>query len=194
MSIEVRSCLSEIRLAARKISATLYKKFWPSIYTTVLMVTSLKKYGPGGDRPRPGGDIFIIIGAFTLPMGYSVVAAALGGMLADLLSGYAIYIPITLVAKGLMALVCSLAFYKDGVKVYRFILGAIGASLLMVLTYFIFEGIYYGWGAAVANLPAQIIQPAITVPIGLVMIFALKKVKYFNVLKEKVSFKRNKTK
>ena len=140
------------------------------------------------------GDIFIIIGAFTLPMGYSVVAAALGGMLADLLSGYAIYIPITLVAKGLMALACSLAFYKDGVKVYRFILGAIGASLLMVLTYFIFEGIYYGWGAAVANLPAQIIQPAITVPIGLVMIFALKKVKYFNVLKEKVSFKRNKSK
>ncbi|MBO7155998.1 MAG: ECF transporter S component [Clostridia bacterium] len=172
-----------------KTKSNVYALSLTALFTALIFVTTSYARVPISLGYVNLGDVFIIVGAFTLPMGYAVIAAALGGMFADLLAGYVIYMPITLVAKALMALICSLAYYKNGVKLYRYIVGAIIAGLVMVGVYFVFEGFYYGWGAAIANLPAQIIQPAITIPVGLIMIFALKKVKHFNTLKENVRFK-----
>lgn len=50
------------------------------------------------------GDAVILLCAAVLPTPYAVAAAALGGALADLLSGYPVYILPTLLIKGLMTL------------------------------------------------------------------------------------------
>ena len=43
---------------------------------------------------------------------------------------------------------------------------------------------------AVANLPLQLIQPAIAVSVGSVITFALSKIGYINGLKEEIAFKK----
>lgn len=134
------------------------------------------------------GDVFILLGSYMLPLPFAILSASIGSMLADLLAGYVIYMPITFVAKGLMALVASLLFYKKA-SLLRYVIGALVSSLVMVVCYFVFEGFVYGWGMAVANLPMQFIQPAIAVSIAGIMIFAFKKVPYVNRLKEEIAIK-----
>ena len=131
------------------------------------------------------GDVFILLSSFMLPPVFSVIASALGSMFADILAG------ITLFAKGLMALVASMFFYKK-VNVVRFLLGAIVGSIVMVASYFVFEGIMYGWEMAVINLPMQFVQPAIAIVIGGAMIFAFVKTPYMVKLKDDITIKKAK--
>lgn len=135
------------------------------------------------------GDIFIVMAAFVLPAPIAVGVAAIGSMLADLIAGYVVYMPVTFVAKGVMALVFSLFYYKK-FRPLRVIVGSLTGSLIMVACYFVFEIFYYGMPVAVANLPLQLIQPAIAVPVGSVITFALSKIGYINGLKEEIAFKK----
>ena len=50
------------------------------------------------------GDGFIFLAACILPMPYSILVGALGAMLADLLTGYAIWAPGSMIIKSLLAL------------------------------------------------------------------------------------------
>ena len=50
------------------------------------------------------GDAVVILGAFLLGPVYGAAAGGLGPAMADLLSGYAAYVPATLVIKAVMAL------------------------------------------------------------------------------------------
>ena len=50
------------------------------------------------------GDGFIFIAACILPMPYSITVGVVGAMLADLLTGYAIWAPGSMIVKGLLAL------------------------------------------------------------------------------------------
>ena len=107
------------------------------------------------------------------------------------MAGYFIYAPATLIAKGIMAIVASLFFYKK-TTVLRFLLGAIISSLIMVLVYFIFEGIFYGWGLAVSNLPMQFVQPGIALVLSGAIILSLGKVGYIIKIKGDISTKNAK--
>lgn len=137
------------------------------------------------------GDAFIFLGSFILPPLYSVIASIIGSVLADLMAGYVIYAPVTLLAKGLMAVIASMLFYKN-TNVVRFMFGTILSSISMVLIYFIFEGIFYGWGLAVANLPMQFIQPGIAIVVSGAIIFSLGKIPYVLKIKEDIATKRRK--
>ena len=50
------------------------------------------------------GDAVVILGAWLLGPVYGAAAGGVGPALADLLSGYAVYVPATLVIKAVMAL------------------------------------------------------------------------------------------
>ena len=54
------------------------------------------------------GDGFIYVAAALLPLPYAMAAAAIGGLLADLIAGFAAYAPFTAVVKLLIALVIGL--------------------------------------------------------------------------------------
>ncbi|HPE95324.1 MAG TPA: TIGR04002 family protein [Bacillota bacterium] len=62
---------------------------------------------PGGLGYVHIGDAFILLCASLLQKRYSVCAGAIGGMLADIVTGYAIYAPFTAVAKAGIALCIS---------------------------------------------------------------------------------------
>ena len=65
---------------------------------------------------------------------------------------------------------------------------------LLVLDFpvFIFEGIFYGWGLAVSNLPMQFIQPGIALVLSGAIILSLGKVSYILKIKGEISTKNAK--
>ena len=51
------------------------------------------------------GDVFVLFGAFMLGPLFGAVSAGVGSMLADILTGYVVFAPATLIIKAIMALV-----------------------------------------------------------------------------------------
>lgn len=157
-----------------------------ALFTAVIFITTSFVKFPIALGYVHLGDLFIMLASFMLPPFFAVVSAIVGSVFADLLAGFVIYMPITLLAKGLMALIASLLFYKKTTLV-RYILGSVISSIVMVLCYFIFEGFVYGWAPAVANLPMQFVQPAVAIVLGGIMIFAFKKAPVIMRLKDDIS-------
>lgn len=116
---------------------------------------------PGtGGYIHPGDAIVILAGIILGPV-YGMLAGGIGSVLSDLIGGYFVYVPITLVIKGLVALVSGLIYQKmcrSGKKRYiAVILGGITDIVFVAGGYFICEFFLYGSGAA-ASIPANIIQ------------------------------------
>ena len=116
---------------------------------------------PGtGGYIHPGDAIVILAGIILGPV-YGMLAGGIGSSLSDLIGGYFVYVPITLVIKGLVALVSGLIYQKmcrSGKNRYiAVILGGITDIVFVAGGYFICEFFLYGSGAA-ASIPANIIQ------------------------------------
>ena len=118
--------------------------------------------------PTPGtggyihpGDAIVILSGVVLGPGYGFLAAGIGSALSDLIGGYFVYVPITFVIKGLVALVSGLIYQKmnhSGKNRYlAVILGGVTDIVFVAGGYFICEFFLYGSGAA-ASIPANIIQ------------------------------------
>ncbi|MBQ8566985.1 MAG: ECF transporter S component [Clostridia bacterium] len=117
------------------------------------------------------GDAIVLLAAWTLGPLYGCAAAGIGSALADLFSGYAMYAPATFVIKGLMALV-AWAVYKKIKKTRSTVflcISAILAELLMVVGYYLFEGILYGFVPSLVNVPANLIQALGGIIFGIVL-------------------------
>lgn len=124
------------------------------------------------------GDVIIII--TTLALGpYGAIASGIGAMLADLMSPYAIYAPATLIVKIALSLVCYYVYrvLKKTIKLdyLSMLIGAVCGELTMVLGYFLYEGILYGFATALLSVPFNLIQGGIALVVGtLISYFILK--------------------
>ena len=116
------------------------------------------------------GDGFVLLAGWLLPPWLGFLAAGLGSALADLFSGYAVYIPATFLIKGLMALFAHLCARFIAKKLPGRSLGALLAELWMILGYFLFEGILYGFGPSLVNIPANGVQGIAGMIIGLLLV------------------------
>lgn len=116
---------------------------------------------PGtGGYIHPGDAIVILSGVILGPV-WGFLAGGIGSALSDLIGGYFIYVPITFVIKGLVALAAGLLYQKVGKnqksRYIAVILGGIADIILVAGGYFVCEFFIYGAGAA-ASIPANIIQ------------------------------------
>lgn len=116
---------------------------------------------PGtGGYIHPGDAVVILAGIILGPV-YGLLAGGVGSAMADLLGGYFVYVPITFVIKGLVALVSGLVFRKVGkdsrTRYMAVVLGGVIDIIFVAGGYFICEFPMYGSGAA-ASIPANIIQ------------------------------------
>ena len=128
------------------------------------------------------GDCMVLLAGWMLPPAYGFAAAGLGSALADLLSGYATYAPATFLIKGVMALVAFACLKPAGTGPLRRIgrlpariIGGLLAEAIMILGYFVFEGLLYGFGPSVVNIPANAVQGVAGIVIGLLLSKALEK-------------------
>lgn len=116
---------------------------------------------PGtGGYIHPGDAIVILSGVILGPV-WGFLAGGIGSALSDLIGGYFIYVPITFVIKGLVALASGLLYQKIGKtqksRYTAVILGGVADIILVAGGYFVCEYFIYGAGAA-ASIPANIIQ------------------------------------
>ncbi len=102
------------------------------------------------------GDSIVLLGGLLLGPFWGAVAGGVGSCLSDVVNGYAIYAPATLVIKALVAFcVAKLfrAFKNKKNKLWLIVSGAVSETI-MVLGYFLFEVCLYGINtAAVGILP-----------------------------------------
>lgn len=94
------------------------------------------------------GDALILLCASLLGW-IAVPAAAVGSLLADLLSGYAVYCLPTLIIKGGVALIVMLGV-KSSTPLWRALIWFVVAECWMVLGYFLVEWLILGYGLAAA--------------------------------------------
>jgi len=125
------------------------------------------------------GDILIMVSCYFMKPKYAAIASGIGSMLADLLAGYVIYMPVTFVVKAVMALIAGTIVYKK-TDLYRLVTGYILAGLFMIGGYLVFEGFYYGWAPAIANIPFALIQPAVGIAVAVPMVLLFKRIPSLN--------------
>ena len=137
------------------------------------------------------GDAMIFLAVLVLGWKYGAAAAALGGMLGDIVGGFAAWAPWTFVIKGIMALILGLIIAKasknEDISDKKFmlveILGMIAAGLFMAAGSYVAEGIMYGnWVAPALGVPWNIGQFVVGMILAAVMAAALSKtpaVRYF---------------
>lgn len=119
--------------------------------------------------PTPGtggyihpGDAIVILSGVILGPNFGFLAAGIGSSMADLLGGYFIYVPITFVIKGAVAYLSGHLYHRFGKsRKSRYISVLCGGLCDMVIVatgYFLCETMIYGTGAALASVPANLIQ------------------------------------
>ena len=126
------------------------------------------------------GDCLVLLCGWLLSPGYGFVAAGLGSALADMFSGYITYAPATFLIKGSMALIAFACFKLINKRLGRLpsqIIGAVLAEIVMVFGYFVFEGFMYGFVPSAVNIPANAVQGAAGLILGIILVKVFERLK-----------------
>lgn len=126
------------------------------------------------------GDCMVLLAGWLLAPEYAFLSAGLGSALADVFSGYVIYAPATFAIKGVMAITAGFFFKATNNKLGKTpsrIIGGLLAEAVMILGYFLFEGIMYGFAPSAVNIPANGVQGAAGLIIGLILVKIFEKYK-----------------
>jgi uncharacterized membrane protein len=114
------------------------------------------------------GDVIIYFTAFTFGPVSALIAGGLGTAITDLISGYSQWAPISLLAHGLQGLVAGLIAsiaWKDGRKAFNpfWLVAAVAGTIVMAGGYLIAQTLMLGIGAALFELPWNLLQNLIGV-------------------------------
>ncbi|MBR6967069.1 MAG: TIGR04002 family protein [Ruminococcus sp.] len=135
------------------------------LFSALIFVFTAYIHVPTGSGYTHAGDGLIYLAACMLPTPYAVAAGAVGGALADGLSGYPVWIPATIVIKALTALF----FSKNTERIIcrRNLLAVIPSLAVCVLGYSAYEAAVIAGGfsigavsAALSQFPSYLIQVA----------------------------------
>ena len=106
------------------------------------------------------GDGLIILAACILPMPYSIIVGVLGAMLADLLTGFAIWAPGSMIIKGLIALLFSCKARR--IVTARNLWMLLPAALISIVGYYFYEVLITGsFAASLAGIPGSAVQAVV---------------------------------
>jgi uncharacterized membrane protein len=119
---------------------------------------------PGGGYAN-AGDVLVLLSAFVLGPGLGAAAAGVGSALADLILGYTVYAPGTLIIKAADAAAAGALFALLSKRMKRLpasIISAAAGEIVMVLGYFGYEALILqnGTAAAVGMVP-NLLQGAV---------------------------------
>lgn len=126
------------------------------------------------------GDSVVLLAAWILSPVYAFLSAAVGSALADVFAGYAVYVPATFVIKGIMALSAFFLVRAIGKRTGKFVsklISGIAAEIIMIGGYLLFEGVLYGFASALTNVPANGVQGAISLVLGVLLAKVFEKTK-----------------
>ena len=130
------------------------------------------------------GDVFVFLAAWCLGPLYGAIAAGVGGALADLISGYAIYAPATLIIKAFVAVVAYMVWAfsktyikKEGLAFIPRLVSSFVSEMLMVAGYFFYDALLYGFAGAASGLVGNALQGICCSILAVALVVALCKIK-----------------
>ncbi len=133
------------------------------------------------------GDVFVLLSGWCLGPVFGPIAAGIGSMIADIVSGYAMYAPVTFVVKALVSLCAYLVWYlfKSVIKNNKLdflnrLISAIVGEIVMIAGYFLYESILYGFAGGALALLGNTLQGACCAVVGVLLVVAITNIKYFN--------------
>lgn len=153
------------------------------LFAAMIFVLTAYLHIPTGAGYTHAGDGMIYLAACLLPTPYAVCASALGGALADGLTGFIIWAPATIIIKA-----CTALFFtnkSEKIITLRNILGIIPSLALCVVGYSLYEGVFMTKDfstativAAFGQTPAYCIQVLASTILFVVCGIALDKIKF----------------
>lgn len=118
------------------------------------------------------GDVAIYFIAYAFGPFTAFIAGGLGTAITDLVAGYSQWAPISLFAHGLQGLFVGLLYKalakkeNAGATAVSLALGFLAGTVIMAGLYFLTAGFMYGFGAAVAEIPGNILQNVAGIVVG----------------------------
>jgi uncharacterized repeat protein (TIGR04002 family) len=140
---------------------SILKITYTAIFAAIILIsTMLVKFSTGlGEGYIHFGDCFIYLSACVLPFPYCLIASALGGALADLLGGFAIWSIPTAIIKALIALPFAFTCKKTAkILNKKVVLTTVLSGVVSIFGYFIAECILYSVASATLSLMGNTIQ------------------------------------
>ena len=106
------------------------------------------------------GDAMVMVAAITFGPIVGFFAGGIGSSLADLIGGWYVWIPFTLVIKGLEGFLAGsiMVLDEEDLGVKKKVVAWIVAGSEMVVGYFLVQYYMYGLGAALTEMPFNILQ------------------------------------
>jgi uncharacterized membrane protein len=126
------------------------------------------------------GDVIIYFTAFTFGPVSALVAGGLGTAITDLISGYSQWAPISLLAHGLQGLVAGLVVSisrREKISTFNpfWVIAVIAGTIVMAGGYFAAQILMLGVGAALFELPWNLLQNLIGVAGAIPLTIAVRK-------------------
>ncbi|MCX8188464.1 MAG: ECF transporter S component [Nitrososphaeria archaeon] len=121
------------------------------------------------------GDAMVILSGIIFGPYIGFLAGGIGSSLADIISGYPQYALVTLLAKGGEGAIVGTLFKRlyQHSKTLGYLSGLVGGTF-MILTYFVFQLYFFGIGAALIELPWNILQCTIGTAVAYMIHLILK--------------------
>lgn len=154
-----------------------------AIFTAIILLsTMLIKFSTGlGEGYIHFGDCFIYLSACILPFPYCLVASALGGALADILGGFAVWSVPTAIIKILITLPFMFACKKNNTSKIlnvKIAMMSIISGVISILGYFIAECILYSVASATLSIIGNTIQAVASGILFIIIATALDKMNF----------------
>lgn len=131
------------------------------IFTAIVFVVTAYLHIPSHTGYTHIGDGFIYLAACLLPLPYAAFVGGVGALLADCLTGFAVWAPASVVIKVLAVLFFTSK--KDKIVCTKNILALIPASLLCVGGYYLYDALIVGnFVSALAGIPGYITQSVLS--------------------------------
>lgn len=146
------------------------------VFTALVYVFTAYLHIPSHTGYTHVGDGFIYLAACLLPLPYAAFVGAVGALLADCLTGFAIWAPGSVIIKA----VAVLFFVRKSEKIItlRNALALIPASAVCIGGYYLYEAIITGnFVAPIAGIPGYITQSVLSSILFVVLGLALDKIK-----------------
>lgn len=129
------------------------------------------------------GDMVVFIAALTLGKKGGFIVGSFGSAMADILTSYTHYAPITFIVKGLEGYIAGRVLETDIGKKFPVLATAIG-GIFMAFGYYIAEVFMYGPIASLASVPGNLVQGLFGALSSIVLYTALKKAGHKEVLSD----------
>ncbi|NLV76358.1 MAG: ECF transporter S component [Tissierellia bacterium] len=147
-----------------------------ALTTVMTMVIQIPTVGTEGYLNL--GDMVVFLAALILGKKGGFIVGGFGSALADLITGYTHYVPITFVVKGLEGFIAA-SLLETKIGKDKPIVATSIAGVFMAFGYFIPETFMYG-KAAVASIPGNILQGLVGAITSVVLYNALNRVNRFS--------------